>query len=168
MCRSHFLLVHGAGEKEKKLAEELQRRLKEMGQVVEGPWSIICGENMLNAWQRLSSMAMAVVVLLSPTLFQDTGLCNCLSEMQDSHRDTIIPLFLEPVSPQGLPPNLAFLRHTIGRVVPESQWNPQPFIRSLLEKCQRCRYICQEVATLNTLVGKLRVNTNYVCPCGTC
>ncbi|KAG0724390.1 hypothetical protein GWK47_040643 [Chionoecetes opilio] len=123
VCRSHFLLVHGAGQREATLAEELRVRLEEEGQVVVGSWSIIGGENMLDAWQKLSSRAMAVVVMLSPALFQDTTLCSCLLEMQHSHPDTIVPLFLEPLSLNRLPPRLAFLTHTIGRVVPQDHWD---------------------------------------------
>ena len=168
MCRSHFLLVHGDEEKAKTLAEKLQICLTEEGQMVEGPWSIIGGENTLDAWQRLSSRAMAVVVLVSPALFQDNGLCRCLLEMQHSHPDTIVPLFLEPQSSQRLPLNLTFLHHTNGKVVPESHWDPYPFIRSLQEKCQRLKYFCREIEALKTIVDEVRVNTNYVCPCGAC
>ncbi|XP_063869473.1 uncharacterized protein LOC135105232 isoform X2 [Scylla paramamosain] len=168
VCRKHFLMVYGEGEKEKRLVDKLKRCLRNEGEEVEGPWSIFYGQDITNGWQRLSNNAKAVVVLMSPTLFQDNRLCRYLSEMWHSHQDTIMPLFLEPLTPHNLPSSLAFLRQTNGRKVSENDWNPHSFITSLLQQCSRLRCFCMEISSLEALVSELQDNPDYVCPCGTC
>lgn len=166
--RSKYLLVYGDEEREAALAEKLKRVLEEEGQAVEGPWCIRGGDLILEAWQRLSSRAAAVVVLVSPALFQDLDLCRCLAEMQYSHPDTIAPLFLDSYSPRNLPADLTFLSHAGGRSVPQSHWDPQSFVKSLVERCQHLRYFCREIAILNSILDSLKENADYVCPCGRC
>lgn len=166
--RSKYLLVYGDGESDVALAGKLKRVLEEEGQTVEGPWCIRGGDLVLEAWQRLSGQAAAVVVLVSPALFQDLQLCRCLAEMQYSHPDTIAPLFLESSSPRNLPADLTFLSYAGGRSIPSSHWDPQPFIKSLVERCQRLRYVCREIAILNSILDSLRDDPDYVCPCGRC
>lgn len=166
--RSKYLLVHGEEARDTALAQELRRTLEEEGQVVVGPWSIRGGEIILEAWQRLSSQAVAVVVVVSPALFQDVALCHCLAEMQYSHPKNMVPLFLEPSTPRNLPPDMIFLSHAVERMVPGSHWDPQPFVRSLMESCQRFRHFCREIKVLNSTLDSLRENADYVCPCGRC
>lgn len=168
VCRKHFFIVYGEGEKEEKLANELKRCLRNKGEEVEDPRSISYGQNIQDGWHRLSSTAKAMVVLVSPTLFQDQLMCRYLSEVRCYHPDTIMPLFLEPRTPWSLPFNLAFLRQLNGRQVPENHWNPDPFIMYLLHQCNRSIHFCKRILLLTTLVRELQDNPDYVCPCGTC
>lgn len=171
ICRSQYLLVHGNEIRDAALAQELARILEDEGQTVKGPWSIRAGDRFIEAWQRLASRARTVVVLLSPALFQDTVLCRTLAEMQYTHPDTIVPLFLEPSSPRDLPPYLTFLSYTWCRTVPEGHWDPHPFIEWLVRSCQRLKHFCREILALNLLLDRLDSMENcadYVCPCGRC
>ncbi|MPC16118.1 hypothetical protein E2C01_008936 [Portunus trituberculatus] len=168
VCRKHFLLVYGEGEKEKELVNKLKRCLRNKGEEVEDQWSISYGQNIQDGWHRLSSNAKAVVVLVSPTLLKNRQLCRYLSEIRHSHQDTTMPLFLEPLTPRSLPSSLAFLQQENAREVSQNHWNPDPFITFLLYQCRRRKHFCTKIKALNALVSELQDNPDYVCPCGTC
>lgn len=152
--RHHFLFIYV--EADRRLGKELRDQLKtqavEMKHEVSvaGPWDVRLGDITPAAWERLYDSSQTVVVLVSKALFQDRFMIQCLTNVDKSR---ITPVYLERLEYKDFPPEVVSLRCRNGQWAHDNTWNPQVFVKSLLNHYKFHDHLEREIKTVKSILN---------------